>query len=111
MVLWIVIVQDEDAPALLPAMLDAGLEAYAVASTGSLLRRGSVTLLVAVPDGQRETARALLDDFAQTRAETRTAGLSETAQHELGDLAPAPLLITLGGAILYGLRVTRWEHW
>lgn len=111
MVLWIAVVHDEDASALLAALLDAGLEAYAVASTGHLFQRDSLTLLVAVPDIQLPTARALLADYAQTRAETRTAGLSEAALHELGDLAPEPLLVTLGGAVVFGLRVARWEHW
>ena len=38
--LWVVVVQDEDAGALMPALLDAGLETYAIASTGGFLRRG-----------------------------------------------------------------------
>jgi uncharacterized protein YaaQ len=113
--LWVVVVQDEDAGALMPALLDAGLETYAIASTGGFLRRGNVTVLVALPadtDATVEaTARALLADYAQTRTETRTAGLSEAVVHELGGLAPLPLEVGVAGAVVFGLRVARWETW
>jgi uncharacterized protein YaaQ len=108
--LWIAIVQDEDAGALLRALLDAGVEAYAITG-GGLLRRGSAALLAAVPDDRAATAVALLDNYAQTRTETRTAGLSEAAARQLGERAPPPLLVTVTGAIVYRLRVTRLERW
>jgi uncharacterized protein YaaQ len=110
MELWIAIVQDDDGGALLRALLDAEIEAYAV-SGGGLLRRGSTALLVAVPADRAAATGALLDNYAQTRTETRTAGLSDATTRQLGELAPPPLLVTVTGAVVFRLRVTRWERW
>ena len=108
--LWVAIVQDEDAGALLRALLDAEIEAYAV-SGGGLLRRGNSALLAAVPAERAASTGALLDNYAQTRTETRTAGLSDATARQLGELAPPPLLVTVTGAVVFRLRVTRWERW
>jgi uncharacterized protein YaaQ len=59
----------------------------------------------------RTSVRALLDDYAQTRTEVRTAGLSEGVAETLAGLAPAPLLVTIGGATIFRLRVLRWARW
>jgi uncharacterized protein YaaQ len=111
MKLWIAVLHHDDAAALTPALHEAGLEVYVITPGGGLLRAGEVTLLVAAAPEQEATAQALLTDFAQTRSETRTAGLSETATRHLGDLAPAPLLVTVSGATVFRLRVTRYERW
>jgi uncharacterized protein YaaQ len=111
MQLWIIIVHPGDSDALLPALLDGGLDAYAVADDGGLLRQRSVTLLVAVPPGQAPLVEQLLADYAQTRTELRTAGLSEWASHQLGELAPAPVLFTIDGAIVCRLRVSQTANW
>ncbi len=109
--LWIIIVQDEDAGGLLHALLEAGIETYAVASSGGFLRRGNVTLLVALRAGDDVTARALAEEYAHTRTEVRTAGVSELVSREFGDLLPAPLQVTVAGAVVFGLRVARLETW
>jgi uncharacterized protein YaaQ len=108
--LWTVTLQPDDAAALTPALLEMGLEAYAI-SSGSAREGGAITLLIAVPDDQAAQAHALLIDYAQTRSETRTAGLSDTATRHLGDLAPPALLVTVEGAIVFRLRVSRYERW
>lgn len=111
MKLWIIVAQDHDAAALLPALLDEGIEAYAVASTAGFLRQGTITLLVAVTAAHEATASQLLLDYAQTRTEVRTAGLSETTADHLAELVPDPLLVTLTGASIFRLPVLRVEHW
>lgn len=111
MKLWFLIIHEDDAQILLAEFLDEGLEAYAIASTGSFLRHGSVTIVVAVPTGAEATVQQLLDDYAQTRIEVRTAGLSEGATNTLGELAPSPLLVTTTGAIVFAVNVVRHEHW
>jgi uncharacterized protein YaaQ len=111
MKLWIIVVQDEDAEALLPALLEAGFEAYAVANTAGLLRQGKVTVLIAVPESGEAAVRALLVDYAQTRTETRTAGLSDEARRGLGELVPRPVEVNIDGAQVFGLKVTQWERW
>jgi uncharacterized protein YaaQ len=112
MKLWVAVLHGDDAAALVPALHQAGLEAYSITPGGSgLLRHGEVTVLVAVPPAQQAAAEALLSDYAQTRSETRTAGLSDSAARHLGDLAPAPLLVTVSGAVVFRLRVVRYERW
>ncbi|MCC6626113.1 MAG: cyclic-di-AMP receptor [Chloroflexi bacterium] len=110
MTLWIAVLHHDDAAALVPALHEAGLEVYVI-TPGGRLRAGEVTLLVAATPEQEATAQALLTDYAQTRSETRTAGLSETAARHLGDLAPTPLLVTVSGAVVFRLRVARYERW
>jgi uncharacterized protein YaaQ len=109
--LAIVIVQDEDAPTLLAALLDEGLEAYAIASTGGFLREGNSTLLIVIPTGGEEQAELIIANYAQSRTEVRTSGLSDATTTELGALAPEPMLVTIAGAIVFGLRVDRLERW
>jgi uncharacterized protein YaaQ len=109
--LWIAIVQDEDADGLMQALLQAGVETYAVASTGGLRQRGAVTLLMALRPEDEAITRVLLHEYAHTRMEVRTAGLSERVVEQLGTFLPPPVETTISGAVIFKLRVTRLEQW
>jgi uncharacterized protein YaaQ len=95
----------------MPALLDAGLEVYAIASSGGLLGHRHVALMIAAPEGTDAVLRVVLDNYALTRTERRTAGLSEAVERTLGSLAPAPLDVTVAGAVVFGLRVAHHETW
>jgi uncharacterized protein YaaQ len=109
--LWIAIVQDEDADGLMQALLQAGIETYAVASTGGFLRRGNGTLLMAIRPEDEAIARVLLREYAHTRTEVRTAGVSDRVAEQLGTFIPPPVEVTVSGAVIFRLQVIRLEQW
>lgn len=67
MKLVIAVVQNEDADAVVDALLEHDFRATRLASTGGFLRRGNTTLLIGVEDHQVETVLDLIRTHAVTR--------------------------------------------
>jgi uncharacterized protein YaaQ len=65
MKLMIVIVHDTDSDAVLQALLGKGFRVTRVASTGGFLRRGNVTLLIGVENGQVDNVLEILRQNTQ----------------------------------------------
>ncbi len=60
MKLMIVIVRDGDAGAVVDRLIQEGYRVTRIASTGGFLRRGNMTLLIGVEDGQVDAVVDLL---------------------------------------------------
>lgn len=72
MKLVIAVVQNDDADAVIDALLEHDFRATRLASTGGFLRRGNTTLLIGVEDAQIDTVLDLIREHAVTR--TRQQG-------------------------------------
>jgi len=67
MKLVIAVVQNEDADAIVEALLERQFRATRLASTGGFLRRGNTTLLIGVEDNDVETVLGIIRERAKTR--------------------------------------------
>ncbi len=67
MKLVIAVVQNEDADAIVEALLERQFRATRLASTGGFLRRGNTTLLIGVEDHEVDTVLAIVRERAKTR--------------------------------------------
>lgn len=67
MKLLVAVVQDADAAALMERLVERGLRATKLASTGGFLRQGNTTLLIGVEDSQVEQALECLRQVCQHR--------------------------------------------
>ena len=67
MKLIIAVVQNEDADAVVDALLDARYRATRLASTGGFLRRGSTTIMLGVEDEQVDDVMDIIKSRAHPR--------------------------------------------
>ncbi len=67
MKLIVAVVQNDDADAVIDALLESNFRATRLASTGGFLRRGNTTLLIGVQDEQVDTVLELIREHAVTR--------------------------------------------
>ena len=73
--LIIAVVQNDDADAVVDALLDAGYRATRLASTGGFLRKGNTTLLIGAAEDQIDAVLDLLRKNAKSvPAEDETPG-------------------------------------
>lgn len=103
MKLIVVVVQDKDSLRLLEALVEKGLRATKLASTGGFLREGNTTLLIGVDAGRVERVKAIIADTCRERT---TLSSAATPVHALeGVFAGQPLEVPVGGAIVFVLSV------
>ncbi len=107
MKLVIAVVQDYDADRLLRRIVETGLNATRLASTGGFLRTGNTTLLLGVPDGAVPGALALVTETCGRRPghPIPTFGPDQPELYAAG-VAEAPL----GGAVAFVANVSRFER-
>lgn len=67
MKLIIAVVQNEDADAIIEALLERQFRATRLASTGGFLRRGNTTLLIGVEDADVDAVMEVIRAHARTR--------------------------------------------
>lgn len=80
MKLVIAVVQNEDADAIVDALLERQFRATRLASTGGFLRRGNTTLLVGVEDTDVDSVLEIIRSRARTRLrQESSAGTVESA--------------------------------
>ncbi len=103
MKLILAIVQDTDAPGLIKALLERGLQSTKLASTGGFLREGNTTLLIGVEEGRVEEVLELIREKCRTRTRLITRGLplSEAPDPFLA----SPVEVEVGGAVVFVLPV------
>ncbi|MHB1315525.1 MAG: cyclic-di-AMP receptor [Christensenellales bacterium] len=97
MKLIIAIVQDDDAPRLMDALVKEKIGATKLATTGGFLRKGNVTLMIGVENELVEHVMDLVSCFCKRRMES-TAVISPMGGV---DFLPMPLQVETGGAICF----------
>lgn len=106
--LLICVVNREDTDSLVHALIENDYRATLIGTTGGFLREGNTTLLIAVPQEQVEDALEVI----QANCHTRIAYCNPVPPiPEMGMLSvPMPLEVTVGGATVFVLDVTRLER-
>ena len=95
MKLLIAVVQDADASALMERLVDRGLRATKLASTGGFLRQGNTTLLVGVEDDQVEAALECIRGVCRRRRQSMPGAAGE---------------VEIGAATVFVVSVDRFER-
>ena len=107
MKLFIVIVQQQDADGLAVLMRDADIRFTRIDSAGGFLQQGNVTFLTGVEDEGIGELMTLIKRGATTRVQMVSP---IPAMVEPGELAvPYPAEVQVGGAMIFGFDVERFE--
>lgn len=103
--LLIAVVQAQDAENAQNALSKIGYTITRLPSVGGFLGRRNATLLIGLPDDQRETVIQVLHENCRQRVEYIAVPL-ESAPLPL----PAPTPITIGGATIFALEIEHYEE-
>ncbi len=104
MKLVIAVVEDTDAPALIEKLVEAGVQATKLASTGGFLLQGNTTLLIGVDDARVE---GVLDIIRTTCV--RRKKLIPQAATELPTTIHLPIEVEAGGAVVFVINVGQFH--
>lgn len=105
--LIIAIVQDQDVNKLLEKLLDNGIGATKLASTGGFLKVGSTTLLIGVEDHQVEDVMGHLRETCKARKQLVTP--LAAVGRSISAFIPQPVEVRVGGATVFIIDVERFE--
>ena len=104
--LIVIITADDEADALIRALVERNYPATKVSSTGGFLRRGSATILSGVDAADVKNVLALIGDKCHARTEYVPAQALPFPE----SIYPAqPVQVRVGGAIVFVLPVERFE--
>ena len=99
------IVQADDAPAIMEALLNSGHRVTRVATSGGWLRRENVTLLLGVEDAQVKHVLEILQQMGRHRSAYMSVPIDMVSPQE-GQL----IEVEVGGATVFVLNVQRFER-
>ena len=108
MKLVIAIVHDDDAPALLDALLERDLRATRLHSTGGYLRRDNATILVGVEDAEVDRVLKVIRESCRARTEPVNSPPTSSDPGEF--FMPFPVEVEVGGATVFIVPVERFER-
>lgn len=106
MKLVLAVVEDDDAANLMDALIDAGVQATKLASTGGFLLRGNTTLLIGVDD---ERVSLVLDIVQRTCVRRRK--LMPHSSSEIPTSVTMPIEVESGGATVFVLSVDQFHKY
>ncbi|MEW6231184.1 MAG: cyclic-di-AMP receptor [Chloroflexota bacterium] len=102
-------VQDEDADVLLDALMERGLKATKISTTGGFLRSGNTTLLLGVEEHQLEEALGLIKTHCQAR--TQLVNVMPSMLPLGAPDLPTPVEVAIGGATVFVWDIERYERY
>lgn len=104
MKLIIAIVQDEDSSRLISRLMQTGLSATKLATTGGFLKAGNTTLLLGVDEERVQDALQVIESVCKSRKQMTTA---PTAMNGIthGEYTTYPVEVTVGGATVFILSI------
>jgi uncharacterized protein YaaQ len=100
------IVQDEDAEALLDALVRKQYRATKIGSTGGFLRRGNSTIFVGIEDEAVDTVIETIRDSCRTRTQLLNPALPGIGPELLQ--TPYQVEVEVGGATIFVQDVERF---
>ncbi len=104
--LLVVITADDEADALIRALVERGYPATKVSSTGGFLRRGSATILSGIDADDVDMVMGIV----RTHCRARTEYVPAQALPFPDSIQPSqPVEVRVGGAICFVLPVERFE--
>jgi len=103
------IVQDKDSTRLSNALMKEGFRATKLASTGGFLRAGNTTFMIGIDDERVQEVLQLIKANCKVREQLITpvspmGGTTDT-------YIPFPVEVQVGGAAVFVMPVTRFEHY
>ncbi|NLM26386.1 MAG: hypothetical protein GX208_09785 [Firmicutes bacterium] len=105
MKLIIIVIEDDDTPALIRKLTEQGYRSTKLASTGGFLLQGNTTLLVGVED---EHVDPVLDIIRQTCV--RRKKLLPHVASEIPTAINLPVEVEVGGAIVFVVDVQQFHE-
>jgi len=109
MKLLMVVVQNKDSAKLSQALIEKGIRATRLASTGGFLRMGNTTFLIGVEDEKVDDVLSIIREHCHARQQVVTGLTTPTAQ--LGHEFPMPVQVQVGGATVFVLNVEAYHHY
>jgi uncharacterized protein YaaQ len=106
--LVVAIVHNEDAGALVDAMLERDFRATRLHSSGGFLRQSNATVLLGVDDDQVEDVMAIVRDTCTSR--TQVVNPMPPIMEPGEFFMPYPLEVEVGGATVFVVPVDRFER-
>ncbi|OWZ83636.1 cyclic-di-AMP receptor [Natranaerobius trueperi] len=108
MKLVIVILQDKDAPLLLDALNEKGVQATKLASSGGFLRSGNTTLLIGV---SKEKVHEVIDSVKEhCSSRKQMVNPVSPVGGTTDSYLPFPVEVTVGGATIFVVDVENFEQ-
>ena len=108
MKLVVAIVHNEDAGALVDALLSAQFRTTRLHSSGGFLKESNATIVLGVEDDQVEAALAIVRE--QCSARTQSVNPMPPIMEPGEFFMPYPLEVEIGGATVFVLPVERFER-
>jgi uncharacterized protein YaaQ len=100
------VVQEDDVRALLDKLVENGLRATKISSTGGFLRVGNATVLIGVQDDQVAGVVSIIRSTCRTRTAFVSA-LPYAAGEGAGAFVAQPIEVEVGGAHIFVWRIER----
>jgi uncharacterized protein YaaQ len=105
----VAVVQDKDANRLSNALVQEGIRATKLASTGGFLKAGNTTFLIGVDDERLEDVMRIIRTNCSVRDQLVTpvspmGGATDS-------YVPFPVEVQVGGAAVFIIPVDRFEHY
>ena len=105
MKLILAIVSNDDSSDVSSALNKEKFQVTKLATTGGFLSMGNTTLIVGCEDELVDKAIEIIGSQSKRRTEIAPA----TAPMMLGELAPMPIEVTVGGATIFVLNVDQFK--
>ena len=102
--LVLAVVEDDDAGNLMDALIDAGVQATKLASTGGFLLRGNTTLMIGVNDEQVEQVLKIIQGTC-----VRRKRLLPHSSSEIPTSVAMPIEVESGGATVFVLDIDQFH--
>jgi uncharacterized protein YaaQ len=102
------IVHSDDAGRLVSALTTAGFRATTISTTGGFLRQGNATVFVGTEDEKVDQVLQLVQESCRTRRQFINPLPPVMEPGEM--YMPTPVDVQLGGATIFVLEVSRFEH-
>lgn len=99
------VIQVQDYDKAVRALTQVGLKVTQLASTGGFLGRRNVTLLIGMEEDKEEIAVRTLSNSCRRRVEYVATPLEGAPFH-----LPLSTPVTVGGAIIFTLKIERYEE-
>ncbi|QSO50626.1 cyclic-di-AMP receptor [Alicyclobacillus curvatus] len=104
----IAIVQDKDSPKLAQNLVNAGVRATKLASTGGFLHAGNTTFLIGTGEERVPEVLDLIKSSCRSREQVVTPMSPMGSQVE--SYVPYPVSVQVGGATVFVLDVEQFEQ-
>jgi uncharacterized protein YaaQ len=106
--LIVAIVHNEDAGALVDALLDQEFRATRLHSSGGFLKQSNASIMVGVEDGQVDEVMEIVRETCNSR--TQVVNPMPPIMEPGEFFMPYPLEVEVGGATVFVLPVERYER-